>query len=66
MTALSKPAKGVATLQGGEIGTNGTRWKIKLAAAQFDFSVGVAETTGDGDTDHTYHTNDLIRGQFRL
>lgn len=70
MTALSKPQVGTATLTvttgNTHLGTAGDTWKIKLSGGVFDFSTSLAETTGDGDANHTYHGADLIRGQFQL
>ena len=65
MVDLLKPqTAGSAVLtSNSEIGDSGNDIYMKVQAAQFNFSVNVADTTGDGDTLPHYDHAGEVRGQ---
>jgi len=65
--ALLRPqSAGSAILAGGNIGTDGTVIYMKVQSAQFNLSVKVQDTTGDGDALAHYDHDNELRGQVSL
>ncbi len=65
--ALLRPqGAGSAILAGGKIGTTGTTIYMKVQSAQFNLSVKVQDTTGDGDALAHYDHDNELRGQVSL
>lgn len=65
--ALLRPqSSGSAILAGGKIGTAGTTIYMKVQSAQFNLSIKVQDTTGDGDLLAHYDHDNELRGQISL
>ena len=66
LSLLRPQSAGSAILSGGGIGTTGSTILMKVVSSRFMLSVGVAETTGDGDEfTQIEHANEF-RGQIMM
>ena len=65
--ALLRPqSAGAAITTGGTIGNVGSTIFMKVASARFGFSIGVLDTTGDGDLFTQIDHNNELRGQIQM
>ena len=65
--ALLRPqSAGAAITTGGTIGNEGSTIFMKVASARFGFSIGVLDTTGDGDLFTQIDHNNELRGQIQM